>query len=245
MKEEKNEEKKAATVASGIAGGATGAVTGAKTQAFNHECQEYVKSLGDTAQCNQAVLQKKLASDPAYVGDRGKGVANAYGYEKADVAMGGSGSAEWNKQERQELLQTGHVRGAEGHHINNVADHPEQQTDPDNIRFYRTRKEHLADGHNGDFKNASHGKLVDKEAMLKRTNRERVIKNEVTGAGIAAATGAVAGVVSSVLETCKSEGWSFKSVQKGVKKSGKPALYSASVALGAHLASRFLSNLYK
>ena len=38
------------------------------------------------------------------------------------------------------------VRGAEGHHQKNVADHPEDQGDPDNIKFYKSRKEHLEKG---------------------------------------------------------------------------------------------------
>ena len=55
----------------------------------------------------------------------------------------------------QEIKETGKVRGAEGHHQKNVADHPEDQGDPDNIKFYKSRKEHLEKGHNGDFHNSS------------------------------------------------------------------------------------------
>ena len=89
----------------------------------------------------------------------------------------------------QEIKETGKVRGAEGHHQKNVADHPEDQGDPDNIKFYKSRKEHLEKGHNGDFHNSSDAPKIDKDKMLKKTNSKRVFRNEIKGIGIAAAIG--------------------------------------------------------
>ena len=113
----------------------------------------------------------------------------AWKYEKADVEMGGNGTANWNESQKQEILERGSVRGAEGHHQRNVAAHPEDQADPDNIKFYKSRKEHLEEGHHGDFHNESDAPPIDKEAKLEHTNRTRVIRNELKGAGIAAVIG--------------------------------------------------------
>ncbi|MEG2857756.1 MAG: hypothetical protein RR994_03985, partial [Clostridia bacterium] len=88
---------------------------------------------------------------------RNFGVKRAWEYEQADVKMGGKGSGNWNKQERGQIRERGTVRNSQGHHQKNVANHPEEQADPDNIKFYRTQKEHLEKGHNGDFRNESDG----------------------------------------------------------------------------------------
>ena len=103
--------------------------------------------------------------------------------------MGGRGSSDWDDAQCQEIKETGKVRGAEGHHQKNVADHPEDQGDPDNIKFYKSRKEHLEKGHNGDFHNSSDAPKIDKDKMLKKTNSKRVFRNEIKGIGIAAAIG--------------------------------------------------------
>ena len=101
------------------------------------------------------MANRALAADPNFRGSRSKGVKLAWKYEKADIEMGGKGSANWNENQRQEILENGKVRGAEGHHQRNVADHPEDQADPNNIKYYKSREEHLQEGHGGDFKNES------------------------------------------------------------------------------------------
>lgn len=130
-----------------------------------------------------------LAKDPGYTGARNDGVRLAWEYEKADIEMGGHGSSDWNDDQCQEIEANGKVRGAEGHHQKNVADHPEDQGDPDNIKFYKSRQEHLQKGHNGNFQNESDADKIDKDEMLNKTNGKRVFKNEVRGLGIAAAIG--------------------------------------------------------
>lgn len=65
------------------------------------------------------------------------------------------------KQKKKELEQTGKVKGYEGHHINNVKDHPEMAGNPDNITFV-TRREHL-DAHGGNFRNKTEGLFVNRK----------------------------------------------------------------------------------
>lgn len=238
-KEEKDKQK--FQTANAIICGGVAVETANTTTQFNEECRNLRITLREQSTANQAALNDKLRSDSNYVGDRSKGVALAYEYEVADVKMGGAGSADWNPNERAELLNSGKVRGVEGHHTNNVADHPELQTDPDNITFYRDRKSHLREGHGGDFRNSSSGPLVDKDKMLKSTNAKRVIKNEAQGLVVAATTGAAIGVADSVICTCKTDGLSVKSITKGLKQSAKPVAKSTGIAVVTYAIGRACS----
>ena len=114
-----------------------------------------------------------MANDLSYQGARNDGVKLAWDYEKADVEMGGKGSVNWNKEQQQEIRENGKVRGAEGHHQKNVADHPEEQGNPDNIKFYKSREEHKEQGHNGNWKNESDAPMINKDKILKKTNAKR------------------------------------------------------------------------
>lgn len=218
--------------------------TAKQTNIYNTECIQYRTSLADEAASNAELLNKKLANNIYYDGSRYKAVSTAYKYEVADIKMGGKGSANWNKSECQELVRTGKVRGYEGHHINSVARHPSQQTDPNNIRFYRSHNEHKDEGHAGNFRNPSSGELIDRDKMLKVTNAKRVAVNEAKGAATAIVVGASFGVVSSVVETCKEEGTSFSSIKKGLKQSAKPAFISAACSLTTYIVTRTLKHYF-
>lgn len=114
-----------------------------------------------------------LAKDSEYTGARNDAVKLAWDYEKADVEMGGRGSSDWDDAQCQEIKETGKVRGAEGHHQKNVADHPEDQGDPDNIKFYKSRKEHLEKGITVTFTiQAMHLKLTKTKCLRKQIARE-------------------------------------------------------------------------
>lgn len=220
-------------------------VTSMKTDEFNTECNQYRSTLAAKVQENQCALEEKLQHDPNYVGDRCKAVSTAYEYEAADIKMGGRGSGNWNSVERKELIERGKVRGSEAHHINSVAENPSRQTDPNNIRFYHSKKEHLEKGHNGDYRNPSSGELIDKDKMLRNTNMKRVIANETQGATIAVTVGVGMGVMSYVYKTCKEEGVSFKSIKKGIKNGGKPAMLSGLNSLTSYVVTRLLVQLIK
>ena len=213
------------------------------TNRFNTQCGEIVTNLRELTQRYNAKVKQALALDPTYRGSRSQGVKLAWKYEKADVEMGGSGSANWNKSQRQEILDCGTVRGAEGHHQRSVAYHPEDQADPNNIRYYKSRSEHRDKGHNGDFHNESDAPKIDKEAMLKHTNRKRVNKNEFKGAGIAAAIGFVTGASISFIVTIAQNGISPDSLKDAVINGGKSGLEGATFGLINHIGTRLIGDV--
>ena len=86
--------------------------------------------------------------------ERRKGVRNAWKQEKELVEKTGEGSRRWTTDQKKELLKTGKVKGFEGHHTKDVHSNPEMAKDPNNIEFM-TRKEHLEDGHDGNWQNPS------------------------------------------------------------------------------------------
>lgn len=155
---------------------------------YNQQLDNYLTKFGEIRTEYQQELGQYLkgnGSHEAYT-YRQRGVDLAWKYEKADIEMGGRGSEKWTRQERTQILQEGRVEGTEGHHQQNVADHPSEQSNPDNIKFYRNRQEHLEQGHGGDFHNESDAPMKDKDQMLRDTNEKRLVKNEVIGMGIAA-----------------------------------------------------------
>lgn len=176
---------------------------GTITVGYNNQYHMLLDSLNARRTELAQAVQNNLSQNPNYTGSRNAGVKLAWQYEKADIEMGGTGSAKWTPEEQEQILnsKTGTVSGAEGHHQKNVVDHPEYQADPDNIKFYKSKQEHLQEGHNGSFQNESDAPLIDKNQMLKNTNNKRVLLNEIKGAGISAAIGfGVALTISAVVE---------------------------------------------
>lgn len=179
---------------------------GTITVGFNNQYNDFLNVLGTRRSELLQTVQTNLSQNPDYTGSRNAGVKLAWQYEKADIEMGGSGSANWTKAEQDEILNSkyGTVLGAEGHHQKNVVDHPEYQADPDNIKFYKSRQDHLQEGHNGSFQNESDAPFIDKNKMLKRTNNNRVLANEIKGVGISAAIGfGMAFTISAVAELAR------------------------------------------
>ena len=198
---------------------------GSITVGFNNQLNGFLDVLGAKRAELAQTVQNELANNPNYMGSRNAGVKLAWQYEKADIEMGGTGSANWNKAEQDQILNshTGTVSGAEGHHQKNVVDHPEHQANPDNIKFYKTKKDHLEQGHNGDFRNESDAPFIDKDKMLKRTNAKRVIKNELLGAGISAAIGfGISFTISAITELAR----------MGIDSENMDAILSGSIRSG-------------
>lgn len=204
-----------------------------RTLAYNTECNKIVAHLAKFKTAYATRLAKEISAHPGevYDGMREKGVSLAWKYEKADIQMGGRGSGHWNKAQRAEILnsKTHTVRGRHGHHINNVNDHPEEQTNPDNIKFL-SRTKHL-EAHEGDWKNSTEGKMIDKEKMLRRTNLRRVIKNEVVGIAAAALIGFGIGFAIGTISTLAINGFSPENVKialtTGLKTGAKATIVSA------------------
>lgn len=179
---------------------------GTVTVGFNNQYHDFLHTLGARRAELAQTVQSQLEQNPDYTGSRNAGVKLAWQYEQADIQMGGKGSADWTRAEREEILhsKTGTVSGAEGHHQKNVVDHPEYQADPDNIKFYKSRQEHLEQGHDGNFQNESDAPFIDKNRMLARTNNRRVLINEIKGAGISVAIGfGAAFTISAVAELAR------------------------------------------
>lgn len=169
-------------------------------------------------------------------------VKRAWEYEKAEVEMGGKGTGQWNKKQQKELLDTGKVRGAEGHHINNVADNPELQADPDNIIMAKDKKQHIG-MHNGDFRNSTEGELIDRDRRLKDTNRKRVFKNELTGIGAATAIGLGIGFTIGFSIQLAKIGISPENLKNSVIAGGKAGGESAIMATVGHVVGRTIGEL--
>lgn len=242
-KKEKDKTKQTSYDAVGVAiGGVSAMNTEAKNLNCDNECNAYCDTLRAKVEENQSALNARLKADPGYVGDRYKAVKMAYEYEIADAKMSGNGSANWSKSELSELLATGKVRGAEGHHPNDVTNHPEMQADPNNIVFFKDRKSHLYEGHGGNFRNECHGPLIDKEKMLKNTNAKRKIKNDLGGFGLAFGVGAGYGFAKSIYDTCSEDGFSMSSLVKGLKNGVEPALEDGAVAGCAYVLKRCASH---
>ena len=91
---------------------------------------------------------------------RQRAVRNAWKQEKEMVEMKGYGTRNWMKSEMRELKETGKVKGYQGHHINNVKDHPEMAGNPNNVEFLN-KTEHL-ESHGGNYRNMTEGPLLNR-----------------------------------------------------------------------------------
>lgn len=215
------------------------------TNNFNYELSSHIDSLAIAKGISQGNLEIKLAIDPNFTSQyyRSRGVDLAWKYEQADIKMGGRGSANWNKSQQQEILENGSVRGAEGHHQRNVADHPYDQANPNNIKFYKSRQKHLQNGHNGDWRNESDAPMIDKDEMLKHTNRKRVIGNELKGIGIAAVIGFATGASVGFIVTLAQNGLSPESFKLAAIEGGKVGLEGMAFGVIGHIASRTIGEM--
>lgn len=213
------------------------------TNGFNTQCNDIIQHLGELTRRYNAKVLAELANNPDFRGARQSGVKLAWKYEKASVEMGGKGTANWNKEQRQQIMDKGSVKGAEGHHQQNVADHPESQADPNNIKFYKSKQEHLLKGHQGDFKNESDAPMIDKEQRLRQDNRNRVMKNEIKGAGIAALIAFATSASISAIISLAQNGISPESIKQSAKAGLRAGMEASTVALLSYGASRALGQL--
>ena len=209
-----------------------------QTAAYHQEYSRTVEHLRlKEEQINWKVV-KGLLEDPGYQGARGDAVELAWEYEKAMVEMGGTGTTDWNREQRALLLDKGKVPGAEGHHSKNVAAHPEEQGNPDNIIFYKSRQEHLQLGHGGDFRNDTDGEFIDREAILEDINQQRVAQNEISGILAAAMLGFGVGGGIAFLITLAENGLTRDSFLKALKEGIKTGTLSGAQAVVGYGISR-------
>lgn len=206
-------------------------ITASTTAGYHAQLGWIVNTLNsERDQLAQRVAQS-LATDPTYQGLRSAGVRLAWKYEQADVHLGGRGSAKWNKAQRVEIKEYGRVRGSEGHHLENVSDHPGKQADPHNIKFYKDRAEHLQKGHGGNWDNESDAPQIDKNKILKHTNAKRVLVNEIRGIGIAVAIGLGIGMTIGFITTLARSGVSSDTIKLAATEGLKSGVEAGALSL--------------
>lgn len=94
--------------ANGIASDSTAALsysTAGRTNSFNIQLNDYLTKLNAE---KAAVALKYDLSKPNTLA-RQEAVRIAWEYEKADIEMGGSGSADWSESQKSEILKNGKV----------------------------------------------------------------------------------------------------------------------------------------
>lgn len=174
-------------------------LTAMKTLSYNLDFNEHFKKFNEEYKKNYEKLLDNLKKDADYTGSRDDAVKLAREYEMYDIKMGGKGSGDWTRADFKSIRQGKWIKSAQGHHIKNVANHKIDQADPNNIKFYRNQKDHLNKGHKGNFQNPSDGKLIDKNKMIIKTNKKRILMNELKGLGIAVLIGVGIGFTISLV----------------------------------------------
>lgn len=208
------------------------------TNKFNTQFSETFSSLNCIRQEQQHQVNELLASSPGANDTlRNKGVELAWKYEQAEISMGGKGTSDWTNSQRQEILDSGRVRGAEGHHINSVGDNPSQQANPDNIRFAIDRTEHH-NMHGGAWRNQTSGDNIDRNTRLEKTNDARVFKNELTGIGAAAVIGLGVGFTMGFVVTLAQSGISTESLKNATLVGSKTGAEGAALGVVNHIIVR-------
>ena len=207
------------------------------TNFFNKQFNEIMATLTARRDEIQQKVNEALAKNPHDTSNRGKGVILAWLYEKWELIMGGKGTADWTDNQIKEIIEKGSARGAEMHHINNVADHPKEQGNPDNIQATKSREEHQK-LHNGDFRNKTEGSTIDRDKRLKDANTRRVFKNELSGLGIAAAIGFGTGFTIGFIVTLAQSGVSPENIRNAAVGGSKAGLETMSISIVDHLITR-------
>lgn len=209
----------------------------AKTNEFNEEYQKVLNYL----------TEKRTTRTT-----RDGGIQTAQEYEYAERKFGGEGTFYTTKDENQAILDGYLVNddgsiskldgssafdGYDGHHINNVYDHPDQKSNPDNIDFV-TEKEHL-NRHDGDFRNKTEGEMFDRDKRLEDINAERVGRNEI--GKIAIAVGIAAGVAFSISFAIHlyQNGISMDTLKEGLAKGIRSGFETGTAAGITYTVSRF------
>lgn len=215
---------------------------------YNVQFNEIFQRLSVLRDSAQQSLNTVLADYPTSTSLRDKGIELAWKYEKAELDMGGSGMRDWSPAQRQEILDNTSVRNFHGHHINSAAAHPEQQANPDNIRFLEQHKdgsgvrEHL-DAHNGNYRNATEGDLLDRNNRLIDTNKSRVLKNELAGIGTAVAIGLGIGFTIGFVVTLAQSGVSPESARYAAVAGAKAGVLGAGFGVVNHILARSIGEL--
>ena len=193
--------------------------------------------------------ERNIHNTSQYSRLRSKGVKTAWDYEKTSIKLGGKGSAGWNKAERTQILKNGKVKGAQGHHQMNVHDHPDFMAEASNIKFYRSNKEHLQEGHGGNFRNESNKEFIDKDRMLIHNYERRLLKQEayafvfaaVFGFTLSSSLTIIADYAENGIDPKRAKQTLLKATKEGALGAGSSLLYYGGYRIGG-LAVEGLAN---
>ncbi len=92
---------------------------------------------------------------------RDSAISAAWQQEADLVRRTGQGTRNWTAKQKQQLLDTGKVRGYLGHHISSVNDSPLLAGLPDNIQFL-TFRQHYRIHNNGRYQIPVYGNLLSR-----------------------------------------------------------------------------------
>ena len=97
--------------------------------------------------------------------------------------------------------------------------------------------------HNGDFRNSTEGKLINRDRRLKDINGKRIFKNELTGIGAAAAIGLGIGFTIGFSIQLAKIGVSPENLKNAVIAGGNVGAESAIMATVGHVVGRTIGEL--
>ena len=220
---------------------------------YNSQFQSIYSSLNETRSSTEKALTELLMKNPSADSMRSTGVSQMWDYLKAEAQMGGNSSG-FTPEQQQELLERGKIRNFEGHHINSVDANPGLQSNPDNVvpleehRYDDGPRDHF-EAHDKNWRNPTDGPLLDRNRILTDTNDQRVsekkleikternniVKNELTGLGSAIAIGFALGFTIGFIAKLAQNGLSVESVRTASiagLKSGKTTAMIGGVSYG-------------
>jgi len=103
---------------------------------------------------------------------RRQAVKQAWRHERAKVLKTGRGTYDWTPDQIKELLNTGKVKGFDGHHINSVNDATGLAGNPDNIRFLPDKEHKTLHKEKGGTKVPTKGELNDRSDVYSKMKAE-------------------------------------------------------------------------
>jgi hypothetical protein len=215
-----------------------------KTAKFNHDFNSSYTKFNNQRSKIDVKLHSRLKLDPSYKGFRREAPRLARMAEKDLIQLRGRGTRGWTPSQEASLLAGKNPDGVQAHHRKNVHNHPEQQANPDNIKFAKDGKEHLR-YHKGNFKNPTDGDLTDYNKEFKNAKVEKEARIQASGLGAAVAIAAGIGFAIGFIITLAQNGVSIEAVKEaaiqGVKTAGLGAIGGAGSYTVAQTVGKSLS----
>lgn len=185
---------------------------------------------------NARLLKQRMSINPNDDSLRSRAVDLAWDYERAEVIFGTNGSRDWSVEQLKELVETGKISGAEGHHIFDVSSNLGKQVNPDNIMFAKTAEEHLNVFHRGDYDNPTTGEYINRNQRLTNAANQNILIYELSAllnsAGIGFLLGSITEAVYQIINN--------KDKTIDSKKVLNNGLIGSTIASGTHLTYRLI-----